>query len=507
LFGIVATFASLAFDTNDDVASFFQTSGYLTGSPDGRLMFSHHWIGEALAWLYRTLPGPNWYVWYLYAALLIANILMTQILTQHETRGEGWAIRIGYSVLFFCTALLRPQYTIVAMWLGAAGWFWVFRLLSEDDRQATIEPLRSTPMQWRSLKHIIHLSIGAALLLASALVRWHAWAGISLALVPLLSCYVGRSKRLFWFGFAGFMGLLLFLNDSFVQQQQPLETSMKYQTAIDAVVNGPNQLDSIVISHKQFTINDLKLLQQWFWIDKSVFSPEKIVQLSEGIRQWRTPYQSLRHLATNMYDNWPHVLVWLLVGLGLLQGVPPHKQKQVLLAGLWLLVLLLALAATSRTPFRVIFPFTALLIAALSLVHKPAWGRVHWLFVVLLAIVQAYALYCCHTQNEGYIIDYQKNKTLLKQHPTTLYIIRGDAFPFEGALSWWYNPKDRMHNLLPTGYLIHTPMYNEVLRQWGIDNLAPALPSRPDIQVIDPPTEALEQFYREKYGLEIDLGR
>lgn len=515
VFVVVLTTATLAFDTNDDTVSFFQTSGCLTGTPDGRLIFSHPWIGQLLAWLYRVLPGPNWYVWYLYGALLLSNIFITKLLLENSARttatpeATGWkglpakvilGAAAGWNLLFLCTALLRPQYTVASMWLGAAGWFWLFyKLPFRDDFEQPLSKSEGIMTSFRQDKSLYpHFFIGILLLLASALVRWHAFVGISILLVPVLGYYLKGRRRWLWLTFAGTMGLLLYINEHINQQRQPTETSMAYQMAIDAVVNGPNNLDSVTIKNKQFTINDLNLLQGWFWIDKTVFSPKKIIHLSEGIRQWRTPYQSLRHLASNAYDNWPHVLVWLFVGLALWKHIAKGQQKQVLWVVLWLCVVLGALAMTSRTPFRVIFPLVALLTAAVTMVHKPDWTKLCWPLLILLGILQFYALSRCHQQNSFYTAAYQRNATHLKQNPATLYVIRGAAFPYEGSFSWWYNPRDRLHNLLPTGYLIHTPLYNDVLRQWNMENLAPALRRRSDVQLVDAPTEALERFYLEK---------
>ena len=520
VFGVVLATTSLTFETNDDVVSFFQTSGYLTGKPDGRLIFSHRWVGEILAWLYGALPGPNWYVWYLYAALVLSNVLITKLLIENNaqaaviSKGKYWKLlppvailsaTIVWNLLFFCTALLRPQFTIAAMWLGAAGWFWLFcKLPFRDDLEKS---LTKSVMSWlRQDKSLFkHFFIGIGALLVSALVRWQAFVGISILLVPVLGYYMKAPMRRFWFGFAGIVGLLLYLNEHLNQQNQPLETSIAYQMAIDAVVNGPNNLDSITIKNKQFTANDLNLLQGWFWVDKTVFSPKKIIHLSEGIRQWRTPNQSLHHLMSSVYYNWPHVLVWLLVGLGLWKYSVKYQRKQVLWVGLWLCLLLGALAMTSRTPFHVLFPFVALLAAAVSIVHKTDWTKLRWPLVILLGTSQMYALYHCHLKNSAYTAAYQRNVTHLKQNSTKLYVVRGAAFPYEGSFSWWYKPQEQLHNLLPTGYLIHTPLYNDILRQWNIDNLAPALLQRNDIQLVDAPMEALQRFYLEKYQLKVDL--
>lgn len=523
VFIVVLTTATLAFDTNDDAASFFQISGCLTGTPDGRLIFSHPWIGGILAWLYRALPVPNWYVWYLYTALLVSNVFITNLLIKNNVQTavsskvtewkqllsvEILGTAVGWNLLFFCTALLRPQYTIASMWLGAAGWFWLFSKfpLQDDFENSSMKSTSVTTSLWQDKRLYQHLFIGTVFLLASALVRWHAFVGISILLVPVLGYFIKGRRRWLWLGFAGVVGLLLYLNEYINQQRQPLETSMAYQVAIDAVVNGPNSLDSATIKYKQFTINDLNLLQQWFWIDKTVFSPEKIIQLSEGIREWRTPYQSLQHLMSHVHYNWPYMLVWLLVALGLWKSSAKGRRKQMLWAGLWLCLLLGVLAMTSRTPFHIIFPFVALLTAALSMLLRLEWTKLRWPALVLLGITQIYALSGTHQKNSYYTATYQSNAAHLKQNTATLYVIKGGSFPYEGSFSWWYNPQhDQLHNLLPTGYLIHTTLYNNILRQWDIDNLAPTLRHRNDIQLVDAPTETLEQFYLEKYQPEVNL--
>ena len=523
VFGVVLATATLTFDTNDDAVSFFQISGCLTGMPDGRLIFSHPWVGGILAWLYRILPGPNWYVWYLYGALLLSNVLITKLLLENYTRmtatpeATGWkglpskailGVAAGWNLLFFCTALLRPQYTVVSMWLGAAGWFWLFcKLPFREDSEQSSTQSDSILVSLRLDKSLYpSFFIGIVFLLASALVRWHAFVGISALLTPVLGYYIKGPRRWLWFGFAAMAGLLFYLNEHLNQQKQPLETSMAYQVAIDAVVNGPNNLDSASIKDKQFTINDLILLKQWFWIDKTVFSPEKIIRLSKGIRQWRTPYQGLQHFMFYVSYNWLYVLVWLFVGLGLWIASAKGQRIRILGAGLWLYILLGALAMTSRTPFHVFFPFVALLIAAVCIVHRPDWTKLRWPLLVLMGISQVYALHRSHSNNSFSIAAYQSNAAHLKQNAATLYVVAGAAFPYEGSFSWWYHPQDgRLHNLLPTGYLIQTPLYNDILRQWNIANLAPDLRRRSDVQLVGAPTEALERFYLEKYPLDIDL--
>jgi hypothetical protein len=522
VFAVVFIAATPAFDTNDDAVSFFQTSGCLTGTPDGRLIFSHPWVGGTLAWLYRILPGPNWYVWYLYGALLLSNVFITKLLLENAARTAATeatgrkglpskailGLAAGWNLLFFCTALLRPQYTLASMWLGAAGWLWLYCKLPFRDDSENSSTKRDGIMAAlrRDKSSYLHFFIATAFLLLSALVRWHAFLGISILLVPVLGYHIKGRRRWLWFGFAAMAGLLLYFNEYLNQQQQPVETSMAYQVAIDAVVNGPNNLNSENIKDKQFTINDLNLLKQWFWVDKTVFLPEKIIRLSDGIRQWRTPYQGLQHIMFYVSYNWLYVLVWLFVGPGLWIASAKVQRKRMLGAGLWLCLVLGALAISSRTPFHVFFPFVALLMAALSIVQQPDWAKLRWPLLVLMGIAQVFALNRSHENNSFSIAAYQRNTAQLRQNPATLYVVAGAAFPYEGSFSWWYHPEhDRLRNLLPSGYLIHTPLYNDVLRQWNMDNLATDLRRRNDVQLLGAPVEALEQFYLEKYPLEEDL--
>lgn len=523
LFAVVLVATTPAFDTNDDAVSFFQTSGCLTGTPDGRLIFSHPWIGGILAWLYRALPGPNWYVWYLYGALLLSNIFITKLLIENTARATatsqatGWkgmsakailGVAAGWNLLFFCTALLRPQYTVVSMWLGAAGWLWLFcKLPFRDDWEKSSIISDNILASLRKDKSLYpHFFIATAVLLLSALVRWHAFLGISFLLVPVLGYYIKGRRRWLWFGFAAMVGLLFYLNEYLNQQKQPLDTSMAYQIAIDAVVNGPNSLDSVSIKSKHFTINDLSILKQWFWVDKTVFSPEKIIRLSEGIRQWRTPYQGLQHFMFYVSYNWLYVLVWLFIGLGLWISSTKAQRKRLFGVGLWLCVVLGVLATTSRTPFHVFFPFVALLTTAVCIVQRPDWAKLRWPLLILMCIAQVYALHRSHEKNSFSIAAYQNNIVELRQNTGRLYVVAGAAFPYEGSFSWWYhNQDDRLHNLLPTGYLIHTPLYNDILRQWNIDNLATDLRLRNDVQLGGAPMGDLERFYLEKYPLEVGL--
>jgi len=405
----------------------------------------------------------------------------------------------SWCVVFFLPTLLRLQYTVTACWAGIAGWL----LLAEA--------LRQPRFQW-----VLCLFAGAFLFLC-ALIRYHAFWGISLFLLPLSVFGVRLGKRFrarYWF-----VGAVLLLPVAYqqVESHERLHlpegdaTTLTYQTAIDAVVSGPNCIGEEHLRANGFGANNLLLLQKWFWIDSAVFAPEKMERLGKGIRCPRSFMAGLRHFAGSLYMEWPYVLLALFCAAAF--GLFGAEQRSCTLwTGLYLSVIFLFLSYWSRLPFRVMFPFMAAAFAWLQsnrIGPSPRRRRMSAcgvLLLVAITIFQSVNLWRQNVRNQTSRREFREAVAWLGQRPDTLFVVCGGSFNYEGAFSWKnLATANGTHNLVPTGYLLHTPVSRHILDKNGINDLASALLEKRPIVLINPPVEALRRFYQEHYNIEIRL--
>ncbi len=493
--------ATPAFDTNDDAVSMFTACGFWTGQPDETLIFISTYLGRVLCRLYEGWPAPNWYVCFQYAVLLAAHTVVLASVARPQCSPRAGMAGLLWTLVFFLPALLRPQYTITACWAGLAGWL----LLVQGLRKPGLSPL--------------HFPGAAIFLLLSALIRWQALAGLGLLLSALSLLQVFEKKRwpIRWphgLKKTGLAALVLLLPAGLAWQEnrgRPENASLSYQNAIDAVVNGPNCLDAVGLQAAGFSANDLGLLQKWFWIDGRIFAPEKIENLSRGIRCPRSWKDGLRHFAGALYLEWWH-LTGAAAGALLLGMFGPENRRRALFAAGVVALLFLLLSFWSRLPHRILFPLLAAAFAWLWVTRtpprvaepKPPW----WVYPALagLFLFQGIYLWLQNAQNRLARQEFQDAAAWTARQPETLVVVQGGSFPYEGAFSW-QNPALRWssHNLVPTGYLLHTPVYRDILRYHGLEDLAAALSQKHPLVLLNPPVDRLRVFYLEHYGRDIQL--
>ncbi len=122
--GLFAGFFALAtpaYETNDDLAMQLIASGFYTGAPSEFLVFTHVAIGWLLRTLYHLGAGWNWYFLYLVAAHYVALTAIGYVVIR---RRRGWlpvALYVGFFLIAEIHILLRLQFTTTAFLAGAAG--------------------------------------------------------------------------------------------------------------------------------------------------------------------------------------------------------------------------------------------------------------------------------------------------------------------------------------------------------------------------------------------------
>lgn len=122
LMAVTLLLATPQFNTRDDTIMMLLSSGAIIAlQPSPYLMYTHVWIGNALAWLYSIAPEGYWYAWYLLGALWLAFWFLCY---SALAALRSWLALVLYGLWFLASGsfmLFSLQFSMVAQILAVAG--------------------------------------------------------------------------------------------------------------------------------------------------------------------------------------------------------------------------------------------------------------------------------------------------------------------------------------------------------------------------------------------------
>lgn len=121
LFGLFLSYATPAYETNDDMMMQMIASGFHTGHPDEHLVFTNVMIGWALRFLYEVWTGHNWYFFYLMAVHYAALTAIAFLVLSRRMRWWFTFLYVGFFLAVELRILLHLQFTTTAFLAGTAG--------------------------------------------------------------------------------------------------------------------------------------------------------------------------------------------------------------------------------------------------------------------------------------------------------------------------------------------------------------------------------------------------
>lgn len=115
----------LVFATNDDMYLRMILSGEITGTPEAHIFHIGYPVGVLLSYLYRLFPNIPWYGIFLFLLTIISLIVVsTAVLSLMKTYREkivGILFIVIFAVSFFGAHIIRITYTTTAIFVGAAA--------------------------------------------------------------------------------------------------------------------------------------------------------------------------------------------------------------------------------------------------------------------------------------------------------------------------------------------------------------------------------------------------
>jgi hypothetical protein len=461
-----------AFDTNDDAMMMLLTSGYLTGEASPHLIYTNALIGHLLTALYRAAPALNWYVVYLYLMTCVGMWGIARHFFCTLKWGDG-PITVPVSettqslpyqtahfqrtilcllTLAMVPALMAPQYSIAAMFCAFAGWMSLFR--GQSWGQFAIWMLIAALVRWQAAFLVggCMVALGAMGWLQDIPSRWRVCLRGSLILAVILGLlYAGE---LYYY--------TKVVGDPHV---------FTYQKALDRVVNAPLEFTPEALHQVGWDSIDLALVRAWCPLDTARHTPQAIMALSDALISFRSPYMILARMYMLLKEDG----CWLLALFVMSRSV---IRRRFSISWYWYLVAVLVLwgAVWYRVPHRMIYP----LVVGLWCIewYLPIWVEGYIRQVIVPSKIRFWVAACLIMTSIGQIYLTNKDKIAnaqsafawIETHPDRLILAQGSAFPYEGLLTLRNPALQSAHNLIPTGWILHSPAGRALFYKHCINN-------------------------------------
>lgn len=477
-------FGPLAWETNDDVAMTMTSAGFgFVRTANSGLMFSN------VVWGYiiRLIPdmfGVLGYTWALFIAMALAAVLIYFVLL-HENVSQTIAGLLVFLIM------LRPlsffQFT-TASGICVLGGLLGIRVGLKDKKTFIysasiavylvgylIRPLECTLLSlialpfFFNLKGVNYRELGRTLLLIGA---------------PIL---VFKGVDFFYYSTPEWMVF------SRLNEVRHYFTDFGIGKILEA---HPDLLKA-----EGYSLNDIHLLENWFFVDPAIADPAKMWRLIEGLPketllQWSLGIKSIRLLSR------PEILPLALGAL--IMGLHPQLKlrREYLLAIAIGLIFIFIMGVSGRpTPIRVVYPMAALLISFGVIVLSP--GREFYLGIVLgILIFFTFWQNMLIGENEKIFTHRVRQEASLLSTEKT-YVVWGATLPIEGIFPPFGTDSNlRALRFYGLGVNSLNPSFLEQLRATGHEDLREWLKSKDPVPLLAHPQELkmLQTYCAERIG-------
>ncbi|MCA9236054.1 MAG: hypothetical protein KDA44_11320 [Planctomycetales bacterium] len=558
---VVAAFRP-SYATNDDVFMTMVASGRgVSPAPDAHLVFTNVLIGGTLKGLYTLAPNVPWYGGYLLTVHLLAQTALLYCalsigrpaIAADQKRGFAArltptspgdvSLRLG--VFLICYTLVeiplinRLQFTSTAFLAGAAG---VLLLLAAMRRRTmqTEAPILGL------------LSVAVSLIVLGGLVRFESFGLAMVIAAPVALFAATRSSRnaIISTGLAGACAVALVAGavavDRWYYEHDPQWSGFRSLNQLRGKFHDDAWTEytaetAPLFAEVGWTENDHAMIARWYSEDDATYAPEKLQTIIAG-RPWQWERQSVgRYVATFREIARNRAVLSVFLALPLVLIIAPAgtfgRRAVVATATFAIGLLVLITWAKKEPPIRVFFPVMSfpMFVAMLSLgwrseaaatgAARNAWNlasglwsikawrqQTNWrrLALGLTAVALAMGVYSQARRTAHVTTDRALLAKFLDQVPPdgqTLYVSWEAALPYELV-----SPLDNLAawpqaSFLSLAWTQKAGWHEEVKRRFAVSDVAQALFSREDVQLIAGPEhrKLFERYVREHYGVDVDF--
>ena len=508
------------YQINDDVAKIFFVQGVGTAlTPNDYVVYSNAFWGLILKSLFTAFPGVPWYGILIYAVQTLSMGAVLYALYLFPDRKLKIVLFLAAYPCLYLYYFIQFQYTQTASLAAQGGLFlavslWVNRGKSHP------------PAPWL---------LSGTLLVLSSLVRLDALILTVFYAFPFLAYSLwptaGPSRGNFlaerkWFLFltlaltaAGFFYDWNWYNrDPAWREFKAFDEArlelMDYRIQPD-ITRAKPFLDKV-----GWTPNDLRMFNDWYYLDKDIYSTGKILELADHFPRFGAEGKPATYRSLGEIFRLPLVQIACFCFAAFLLLASPRQYGMLILQFGWALATLAFLLYFWRAPIRVIQPLWSYLAVVPLFCAEAARfsgrpnGNPRRSFLTRGIPLVIAALFGAVLMRDFHKLSLAEagNETLLRQsierlnpRADQLFVVWGARLPIE-----YFNLFDNLQafkkfRLFRLAVHQRTPLQAEMLKRFGIKNLFQDMTDRPDVFLICAPDEGgmVVQYMREKYGREV----
>ena len=500
------------YQTNDDNSMEAIASGNRTGQPSEYLIFINVLIGKILVFFYNNFLNINWYpvLFYLLHFLSMTVICYCLILK------KGFAFGLAFFLLIFTFfelfMLANLQYTTTASVTAISG---VLLFLTH----------------WDSKGYKLYIAMAASifLFLFSALIRESmAYLLLLLFLVLLLFKFIKKPSLtipIFIIIATILFASSYFYNIKYYQKDPQWKFYVQY-----------NRLRSKILDYSQFSFNDetkdvyktvgwsendVKMYRSWFFNDLEIYSVEKLQYVVNNINDHNGTGETFNELkkSFNSIDSKTKVF-FLFFLIFLIPAMIKKRNKYLLLILIPTIAASLYFSYAGRLPDRVFIPI--IFYATIASIHftRPvdltflsnSGRKVLQISTVIVCVAIAISVFATtsFTSRINSIKQKEFEITIDNMKKEGGLYVRWGAVPLHDRKVFFYTPESlKGLKYIQQGWSMHSPIYNEILERYSIENIYLDIIERDDIYVLCSKEQAniFKIFMKEHYSLAVKSNR
>lgn len=407
-------FVEPRWETNDDVAMSMVSHGYgIASEPSPNLIFSNVIWGYVTSSFPINMGIPSYSALSLSALMFAGGIVYFGIVKL----GNGRLIASLICLLIFARPLVFPQFTLNSGLLAVAGFVSLSLFLVK--------------------RHWCYLLIALIVMSLSFLIRSQEFFLVALVATTLLPLRAITSNRALIsaacaFGLftivATYVDTAHYSSDSwsYFNELNPLRAAFTDFNMTQAVQAHPD-----VMAKYGFTQNDINMLENWFFADKTIADPTAIRNILADIGATKLRHNYLEDGVSSVQALYSRRLIPVLSAILALALI--FRSERLLVALTMLVTLAFVIGALGRPgTLRIYEPLTALLVVAPFL--APKLQNFPWKSAVsVLAVAAVFASVkvikiSIKQQNE---IEVQRD--ILSKFPDKEVVVWGSTFPYEAV--------------------------------------------------------------------------
>lgn len=507
LFGLTYFFFTPHFKTNDDIAMMLRAAGVSkVVAPSEYLLFTNVIIGWILKQLYTLHLDTPWYALYLVSSLLVSHIVLLYVALKNRASLLTVLLYLVYFFLVGLTLLLNLQFTIVASIVGLAG---IALCLAPNPALKKLEK-----WDWKPFFRPQYL-VAITLMVLSCMIRWRAFVLMVAMFLPIIVLHFYKKPlRIIVFktvalGIGIFLSFAAYQFNSYVYKKDPAwATYQEHKLQAMQIVNNelmrymtPAEREKIYTS-VGWSINDVRMFMDWFFMDKEVYSLEKInLFLNSLPARKKVPIDTAFELLFKIIGSPFAMGCWVLAVLFFIALPFSWQNLLKLLAGIGgIITMILYLIYYIKTPpERVYFSmmsFIALLPLVVMNVKQEASKfpklqiAVKIIGLVLLGYCLVLAVENVEEHKKTATIYKKNNRWLHKQiknlqpNDDQLFVVWAQSMPWQ-----FITPFDNVRflkkfNTFGLGTGQHSPANKKMLDKYKIDNLYTAFLEKENVYML-----------------------